>query len=173
MLHTRDRTVANSDSLAMRLRSAHGVWIPGGGSRILERTYHGTVVERELQALVARGGVIMGDSAGSIALGCYMLGWTPDPWGIVIDDLAVVPLVTVVPHASAAQGYVPAQETLTYLRAHPGPVGIVIDENTALILQQSRGTVIGQGAVRVVDPAMDAAHAIAILKAGDVRDFAH
>ena len=49
---------------------AGGVWIPGGGARILENTYRGTLVARELGALLARGGVVAGDSAGAIAIGC-------------------------------------------------------------------------------------------------------
>jgi len=171
VLHTRDRAMANADSFAGRLRGAGGVWIPGGGARILERTYRGTLVERELRALLARGGVIMGDSAGAIAVGCYMLGWTPDPWGVVVEDLGILPLVTVVPHADRAQGYVPADETLAYLRAHPGPIGIVIDENTALVLQRSLATVLGQGQVRFVDGARTPALARSVLKSGEAYDF--
>jgi hypothetical protein len=83
--------------------------------------------------LLARGGVLFGDSTGVIALGCFMLGWTPDPRGIVVDGLSILPHAAIVPHASAAQGYVPAAETLGYLKVRPGPTGITIDENTALV----------------------------------------
>src|SRR5205823_5049712 len=88
VLHTRDREVANSEEFAKVLRTASGVWIPGGGARILENTYRGTRVAQELKALLARGGVIAGDSAGAIALGSSMLGWTPDPWGVTVQGLA-------------------------------------------------------------------------------------
>jgi cyanophycinase len=171
ILHTRDRAMANSDSFAGRLRTAGGVWIPGGRSRILERTYRGTLVERELRALLARGGVIAGDSAGAIAIGCFMLGWTPDPWGIVTEDLALLPRVAVIPHASATQGYVPADETLAYLRTHPGPIGIVIDENTALVLRGSKAEVVGNGSVAFVDPARDSTKSWVVMRSGQSRDF--
>ena len=172
ILHTRDRAVADSEEFAKILRTANGVWIPGGGARILENTYRGTLVARELKALLARGGVIAGDSAGAIAIGCYALGWTPDPWGIVVEGLSVLPNVTVVPHANAARGYVPADETLNYLVAHPGPVGVVIDEDTAVVLRGSVAQVVGAGSVAVLDPGQDKAKPYLVLKAGAARDLA-
>ena len=172
VLHTRDRNVANSAEFAEVLRTASGVWIPGGGARILENTYRGTLVARELKALLARGGVIAGDSAGAIALGCSMLGWMPDPWGVVVEGLSILPHATVVPHANAARGYVPADETLKYLVAHPGPVGVVIDEDTALVLNGSIAEAVGAGAVTIVDPAKDKARPYLVLKGGDKQDVA-
>jgi len=170
VLHTRERQVANSEDFAKVLRTAGGVWIPGGGARILENTYRGTLVASELKALLARGGVIAGDSAGAIAIGCFALGWTPDPWGILIDGLSILPNATVVPHADVARGYVPSEETLQYLVAHPGPVGVVIDENTALVLNGGAAEVIGAGRVALVDPTRDQTKPYLVLKAGDRRD---
>jgi cyanophycinase len=173
VLHTRDRKVANSEEFVKILRAARGVWIPGGGSRILENTYRGTLVAHELKALLARGGVIAGDSAGAIAIGCFSLGWTPDPWGIVVQGLAILPNAAVLPHADAAQGYVPWEETLKYLVAHPGPTGTLIDENTALVLHESTAEVIGAGTVAIVDPAKDTKKPFLVLKAGHVWDLAN
>jgi cyanophycinase len=170
IVHTRDKAVANSDSFVRSLRAARGVWIPGGGARILENTYRGTLVARELAAVLARGGVLVGDSAGAIALGCFMLGWTPDPWGIVVDGLAALPRVAVIPHANAARGYSPADETLKYLIAHPGPVGAVIDENTALVLKGTSAEVIGVGSAVLIDPAKDKTKPYLVMRAGGTRD---
>jgi len=172
VLHTRERQVANSEDFAKVLRTAGGVWIPGGGARILENTYRGTLVASELKALLARGGVIAGDSAGAIAIGCFALGWTPDPWGILIDGLSILPNATVVPHADVARDYMPSEETLRYLVAHPGPVGVVIDENTALVLNGSAAEVIGAGRVALVDPTRDKAKPYLVLKAGGTSDVA-
>ena len=172
ILHTRDRRIANSEEFAKLLREAGGVWIPGGGARLLEQTYGGTLVERELRAVLARGGVLAGDSAGAIALGCYSLGWTPDPWGILSTGFAALPHATVLPHASAAQGYVPWEETLRYLAAHPGPTGLVIDENTAIILKGSDAEVVGAGSVALVDAAKDKVKPYLVLRSGDIRNMA-
>jgi cyanophycinase len=171
VLHTRDKTVANSEQFAKVLRSAGGVWIPGGGARILENTYRGTLVARELRAVLDRGGVLAGDSAGAIALGCFMLGWTPDPWGIVVQGLAALPNITVVPHANRANGYVPWEESLKYLVAHPGPVGAIIDENTVLVLNSGTAEVFGEGSVALVNPAKDKSKPYLIIKAGVTRDL--
>jgi cyanophycinase-like exopeptidase len=56
ILHTRDRNVANSESFVSVLRTARGVWISGGGARLLETTYRDTLVARELRALLAPAG---------------------------------------------------------------------------------------------------------------------
>ena len=172
VLHTRERQVADSEDFTRVLRTASGVWIPGGGARILENTYRGTLVTRELKALLARGGVIAGDSAGAIAIGCFALGWTPDPWGILVDGLSILPNATVVPHADMARGYVPWEETLKYLATHPGPVGVVIDENTGLVLKGSVAEVIGAGRVALVDPTKDKRKPYLVLKAGETHDVA-
>jgi len=56
ILHTRDRQVANSEEFAKVLRTASGVWIPGGAARILENTYRGTLVAQELNGCTSGPG---------------------------------------------------------------------------------------------------------------------
>src|SRR5262249_11240148 len=82
-LHTRDRQVANSEAFVKILKSANGVFFPGGRSRVLDETYHDTLVARELQALLKRGGVVAGDSAGANTIWWFLFGWalpTSDLW---------------------------------------------------------------------------------------------
>jgi cyanophycinase-like exopeptidase len=67
---------------------------------------------------------------------------------------------------------VPSEETLRYLVAHPGPVGVVIDENTALVLNGSTAEVIGAGRVALVDPTKDKAKPYLVLKAGGTSEVA-
>ena len=165
-LHTRDRRIANSEAFAAILGSAGGVWIPGGNPRVLESTYRGTLVERELHSLLRRGGVVFGDSAGAFAIGCYSLGWTPDPFGKIADGLSLLPHVTATPHANVARGYDPADEVLKYLSSHPSVIGVTIDENTALVLHARTAEVLGQGSVAILDPSEDANKATMRLYAG-------
>ena len=50
-------------------------------------------MERELKALLDRGGVLAGDSAGAITLGCFWLSW-PTPTsdlGKITDGLCLLP----------------------------------------------------------------------------------
>jgi cyanophycinase len=65
MLHTRDKATANSEYFIDALRNASGVWIMGGRQWRLADAYLDTGVEREIKALLNRGGVIGGSSAGA------------------------------------------------------------------------------------------------------------
>ncbi len=172
VLHTRDRQVADSEDFAKVLRSASAVFIPGGQSLLLENTYRGTLVERELKALLDRGGVVAGNSAGAIAIGCFWVTWLPDSFGKRSDGLCLLPRGAVSPHANAARGFVVDDEVLGYLSTHPGALGIDIDENTLLYLKGSVAEVVGQGRVSIVDPAKDKTKPYLRLSTGDRHDFA-
>lgn len=65
-MHTRDRRVANSKEFGAPLQTASGVWLGAGNAGRLAQAYLGTLTERELRGLLARGGVIGGSSAGAI-----------------------------------------------------------------------------------------------------------
>src|SRR5689334_1683515 len=66
ILHTRDRKMANSEEFVKPLREATAVWISAGNPGRFTAAYLGTKVEKELKALLLRGGVIAGESAGAI-----------------------------------------------------------------------------------------------------------
>jgi cyanophycinase len=166
ILHTRDQKVANSEVFVKVLRAAGAVFIQGGQSMLLEAAYRGTLVEKELKALLARGGTIAGNSAGSIAIGCMWLTWTPDPFGIRTQDLGLLPNVAVSPHADAATDYSTDSEVLKYLVGHPGPIGIDIDENTLLILGKGHAEVSGVGHVTIIDATRDKTKPVYNLKPG-------
>jgi cyanophycinase len=153
-LHTRDPSMANSEEFAAMIRSAQAVFITGGASALLQ-VYRGTAVEREIRALLARGGVLVGDSAGAIALSCCKLTWLPRPFGNAADQRAAVPRIAVSPHANRARGFVVDSEVITYARAHPQTVGVDIDENTLLILRGAMAEVVGTGYVSVIDVVRD------------------
>ncbi|MFP6762998.1 MAG: cyanophycinase, partial [Planctomycetaceae bacterium] len=65
VLHTRDRSVANTDKFLAPLREATGVWFGGGQQSRIAEAYVGTKFEEELAKLQKRGGVIGGTSAGA------------------------------------------------------------------------------------------------------------
>src|SRR5439155_20706040 len=69
LMHTTSRTEADDERFVRPLREATGVWLPGGEAGRLLVSYLGTRTERELLALVARGGVIGGTSAGALVWG--------------------------------------------------------------------------------------------------------
>lgn len=77
MLHTRDRIRANSPGFVEPLRHASGVWIDGGRQWRLADAYLGTAVEREIKAVLARGGVVGGSSAGATMQGSFLVRGAP------------------------------------------------------------------------------------------------
>src|SRR5438067_4038698 len=62
VLFTKDRKVADSDTFTAIIKKAGGVWFEGGRQFHLVQDYGGTKTEREIMALVDRGGVVGGSS---------------------------------------------------------------------------------------------------------------
>src|SRR4051794_30472585 len=58
LFHTRSREQANCPEFLLPLREATGVWFEGGQQSRIAQAYLGTDVEKELAALLVRGGVI-------------------------------------------------------------------------------------------------------------------
>ena len=159
ILHTYDRTTANSEEFVRVLRSAKGVFFPGGRSRVLEETYHGTLLEREVLGVLARGGVLAGDSAGAITLGCFWVSWSRgvDTLGVVTRGLCALPRVTVNPHIRNIDGDDMTAELQKYYMAHREVIGINISEGSALVLRGSVAEVIGGGAATIFDASRNSA----------------
>ena len=173
-LHTRDRRVANTDQFAHVLRSAQAVFLPGGGFRVLDDTYHDTVVERELKALMDRGGVLAGDSAGAITLGCQSLAWNRQSAALakVSDGLGVLRGVVATPHIQHIDGDEQTRDVAAYITSHPGTIGINLSENTMLILRAGQAEAVGTGAVTVFDASRDKTRPYIRLAGGQKRDLA-
>ena len=73
LFHTRSREQANDAEFVRPLTEATGVWFGGGRQSYLTEAYLGTEVERQLKALLDRGGVIGGTSAGAAVMTRVMI----------------------------------------------------------------------------------------------------
>ena len=167
ILNAPDKVRANSPDFVAPLRSAKIVFLTGGQSMTLERAYLGTLMEREIKAVLERGGVLVGDSAGAIAIGCAWLTWLPDPFGKRGDEFCALPRLSVNPHANAARGYVLDDEVLRYLLAHPSLVAVDIDENTFLVLHDGVAEAYGAGSVSILDVSKSKAGPYTRLRSGE------
>ena len=78
LIHTNDRAEADSEEFVQPIREADGVWFTGGRQWRLADSYLGTRTEKELWAVLERGGVIGGSSAGATIQGSY-LAWKEAP----------------------------------------------------------------------------------------------
>ena len=160
VMHTRDRKQADSEEFVTPLRQATGVWIPGGKDAYLIDAYVGTRVETEIKALLARGGVVGGTSAGAATLGSLDLydegpavdsaetssGKTPRVHA-TRPCLELLTNSTIVPHWSKRN----RPDLTPVLASHPGLLGIGIDEDAAAVIQGHRLEVFGDGHVGIYD----------------------
>src|SRR5207244_2058174 len=73
ILHTRDRKQADDAKFCEPLDAATAVWFSGGDQSRITAAYKGTLVEKKLHTLFARGGVIGGTSAGAAVLSDVMI----------------------------------------------------------------------------------------------------
>lgn len=168
VLHTVSRQEADSDAFVEPLRQATGVWFTGGSQSHMASIYVGTVVERELHALLARGGVIAGTSAGAAIQSRTMIArGNPDAEIEVGFDL--LPNSVIDQHFRTRNR---KQRLVRVIQENSGLIGFGIDEGTALIVAGTRLQVVGESTVTVFLAAAATQPAEEIeLGAGDVTDL--
>jgi cyanophycinase len=172
MLHTRSRETADSDDFVKPLSEATGVWIGGGKQGNLASAYADTRVERELKALLDRGGVVAGTSAGAAIMTRVMIegGRTEPSVGRGFDLLA---------DAIVDQHFLRRKRLdrlTTALTKYPKLLGFGIDEGTALLVRRNHLTVLGESYVVACLPAPGDGAAVSprlqFLRRGDEADLA-
>jgi cyanophycinase len=152
VLHTYDPDVADTEAFVLPIREARGVWFPGGRQWRLADAYLDTRVHDELHAVLARGGVIGGSSAGATIQGSYlargdtrtntvMMGDHEEGFGFLRD-------VAIDQHLIRRNRHF---DLLEIIEARPELLGIGIDENTAIVVQGDEFEVMGAGYVAIYD----------------------
>lgn len=149
-LHTKDRAVADSEDFTAPLRAAKAVWITGGRQWRLADSYLGTRTQRELFALLARGGTIGGSSAGASIQASYLVRGAPEGNKIMMspgheEGFAFLRNTAIDQHVNTRER---ATDIVPVLKAHPALLGIALDEATAIKVTGDRVYVIGVGKVR-------------------------
>lgn len=144
-LHTRSRDEADQASFVAPLKSATGVWFGGGSQSRITDAYLGTRVQAELNALLKRGGVIGGSSAGAAIMSKVMITGG-NPVAKTSAGFGFLSNVVVDQHFLRRNR---VNRLLGVLHQHPGLVGIGIDEGTALVRTGDELRVVGQSYVTV------------------------
>jgi cyanophycinase len=153
VLHTRDRKIADSEAFTAPLRAATAVFIGGGRQWRLVDAYRGTRTETELRAVLDRDGLISGSSAGATIQGSYLVRGSRQSNKILMAPgyergFGYLSNVAIDQHVSQRGR---EKDLSVVVAAHPGLLGIGIDESTAVIVQGNTMTVIGKGMVRMTD----------------------
>lgn len=152
VLHTRDPKVANQESFVAPLRNATGVWFVGGRHWRLADSYLNTLAHKEFNAVLSRGGVIGGTSAGATILGSFMVRGDTKGNSIMIGDhtqgLDFMHNVTIDQHFLRRNRQF---DLIEVIKARPELLGIAIDESTAIVVQQNTFDVIGNSYVGIYE----------------------
>src|SRR5260370_26805400 len=168
VLHTRDRVRANSPGFVEPLRRASGVWIGGGRQYRLAEAYLGTAVEREIKALLARGGVVGGGSAGAMIQGSFLVRGAPSEDNSIMVSPGHTVGFGLLPN-SAIDQHVNTRgrehDLDPVIAEHPDLLGIGIDQDASIVVHGDSFFVVG-GQVAIHDRKMHKGAPYYFLSAG-------
>lgn len=145
VLHTRSRDVANSTVFVTPLLEATGVWFDGGSQSHIADAYVGTEFETQLMAVLTRGGVVGGTSAGAAIMSKVMIAQGL-PVAEIKTGFDLLPGTIIDQHYTQRK----RQPRLTgALEQYPTLFGLGIDESTAVIVQGRRMDVVGKNSATI------------------------
>ncbi|MBI2687389.1 MAG: cyanophycinase [Acidobacteria bacterium] len=153
LLHTRDRKVADTEAFAAAIKSAKGVWFDGGRQWRLVDSYLNTRTHKELDALLARGGVIAGTSAGATIQGSYLVRGAREGNTVMMakgyeQGLGFLSFVAIDQHLIKRKR---ENDMLQVIALKPEILGLGLDEGTAVVVHGTRFDVVGVSKVAVYD----------------------
>ncbi|MBM3724426.1 MAG: cyanophycinase [Acidobacteria bacterium] len=168
VLHTRDRMVADTEAFAAPLREARGVWFEGGRQWRLVDSYAGTRTQREIQNVLARGGVVGGTSAGASILASYMVRGARDGNHILMapgyeEGFGFLRNAAIDQHLFRRGR---ERDMIQVVAAYPDLLGIGIDESTAIVVSGNTFEVIGAGKVAIYSSGQPASPGYQLLDPG-------
>ena len=155
MLHTHDPKVADTEAFAAVLKDATGVWFNGGRQWNIVDSYAKTLTLKEFHAVLERGGVIGGSSAGASIQGDYLVRgavagseivMTPEPEHE--HGFAFLRKSAIDQHINTRNRW---DEIIPVIKKYPELLGIGLSEGTAIIVTGDRFQVIGKWKVAVHD----------------------
>jgi cyanophycinase len=152
VVHTLDRSEADSDDFVEPIEEASGVWFPGGRQWRLADSYLDTRTEEALWRVLERGGVIGGSSAGATIQGEYLARGDTGGNTVMMGDheegFGFLKGSAIDQHLLRRNRQF---DLIEIIEAKPDLLGIGIDENTAIVVQGDRFEVIGQSLVAIYD----------------------
>jgi cyanophycinase len=152
-----DRREANDPGRAGRLDGADGLFFTGGDQLKITSQLGDTPILRGIREMYEGGGVVAGTSAGASALCATMLVRGTSEATHRIGDLHMAPGLGLIRGVIIDQHFAERGRMGRLLGAvahNPDELGVGIDEDTAIVVEdESRFSVIGSGAVYVVDGA--------------------
>ncbi|HEY4546601.1 MAG TPA: cyanophycinase [Pedomonas sp.] len=155
-LYVQDRSELLSEEKLRLFDGAVGVFFTGGDQLRISSQIGDTPIEQRVREIYRNGGVIAGTSAGASVMSDTMLVKGSSRESHRIGDLHMAPGLGLVRNAVIDQHFAERGRMGRLLGAvahNPRVLGIGIDEDTAVVVEDERMRVIGSGAVYVVDGA--------------------
>jgi cyanophycinase len=155
MLHTADPKVADTEEFAKDLQDAAGVWFVGGRQWNIVDSYANTLTLKEFRAVLERGGVIGGSSAGATIQGDYLVRgaiagadimMTPEPEHE--HGFAFLRRSAIDQHINTRNRW---DDLIQVIKKYPNLLGIGISEGTAIVVNGDSFEVIGKWKVTIHD----------------------
>lgn len=155
MLHTHDPKVADTPAFASQLQQARGVWFNGGRQWNIVDSYAGTRTYAAFHAVLARGGVIGGSSAGATIQGEYLVRGAISGSNVMMapepehqDAFGFLRRTAIDQHIDTRNRWT---DLTPVLDRFPSLLGLGLSEGTAIVVQRDTFAVIGRGQVAVHD----------------------
>jgi cyanophycinase len=153
MLHTTKREVADSDAFVAPLKTTNAVWFTGGHQAALADAYLGTKTLKEFFAVLDRGGVIGGASAGATIMGSYLVRGLSENNTVLMEPghevaFGFLKNVGIDQHIDARSREGGMQKILS---VYPNLLGIGLDENAGIMVHGDHMEVIGGARVEITD----------------------
>jgi cyanophycinase len=174
VLHTRDKAEADREDFVAPLKEARGVWFGGGRQWRLVDAYLGTRTQREIESVLARGGVVGGSSAGATIQGSYLLRGAREGNHIMMakgyeQGFGYLKGVTVDQHLLVRRRQ---DDLVEVIEKKPELLGLGLDEQAAIVVRGDRMEVIGRSVVGIYDGKDHDGKRYYFLAPGEVFDLA-
>lgn len=153
-LYVEDRAEAGDSDKLHVLDDAAGVFFSGGDQLRITSQIGDSAIEDKVRRLYERGGVIAGTSAGASVMSETMLVKGTSQETHRIGDLRMAPGMGLIRDVIIDQHFAERGRFGRLIGAvahNPRVLGIGVDENTAAVVQDGLLSVLGSGAVYIVD----------------------
>jgi cyanophycinase len=153
-LYVEDRVEAAREDKFNAVANAHAIFFSGGDQLRITSQIGDTPIFKRVHEIYHEGGVIAGTSAGASAMSETMLVTGKNSASFRVGDLHMAPGLGLLPNVIIDQHFAERGRIGRLLGAvsqNPRVLGIGIDEDTAIVVNDGRFRVIGNGAVYVVD----------------------
>ena len=155
-VYVEDRAETHSDELLSAFDGAGGVFFTGGDQLRISSQIGDTPIERRIREIHSRGGLIAGTSAGASVMSDTMLVRGTSAETHRIGDLHMAAGLGLIHDVIIDQHFAERGRIGRLLGAvaqNPRVLGIGIDEDTAIVVENGRFDVHGRAGVYVVDGA--------------------